>query len=117
MVNILFLSFAEGQRAQTEDENLGSTKVKRKKRQPFTLDFENPSEIDTSLFMPAEDLRSTLLLQRGAAFNGLLPEDVHYEALNLVHLFLRPSVLVSNILSHVFLNDQDDWVLGLRFAT
>ncbi|KAG0622472.1 hypothetical protein M758_3G099900 [Ceratodon purpureus] len=83
----------DGQRAQTEDENLGSTKVKRKKRQPFTLDFENPSEIDMSLFMPAENLQSTLLVQRGGAFNGLLPEDVHYEALNLVHLFLRPSVL------------------------
>ena len=107
MVNVLF-EFAGAQCAQTEDENLGSTKVKRKKRQPFTLDFENPSEIDMSLFMPAENLRSTLLVQRGAAFNVLLPEDVHYDALNLVHLFLRPSVLVSNIFGHVFLYNQDD---------
>ena len=72
------------------------------------LDFENPSELDMSPFMPAEDLRATLLVQRGAAFNGLLPEDVHYEALNLVHLFLRPSVLVSDTLGHVPLNNQDD---------
>jgi len=96
--------FADGQRGQAGDENLRCTKVKRKKRQPFTLDFENPAEIDMSLFKPAADLRSTLLVQRGAAFNGLLPEDVHYEALNLVHLFLRPSVLVS--LDYGFLHKQ-----------
>lgn len=83
----------DGHRGQTGDENPSSTKVKRKKRQPFVLDFENPPEIDMSLFNRAQDLRSTLLVQRGVAFNGLLPEDVHYEALNLVHLFLRPSIL------------------------
>lgn len=100
--------FADGQRGQAGDENLGCAKVKRKKRQPFTLDFENPSEIDMSLFQPAADLRSTLLVQRGAAFNGLLPEDVHYDALNLVHLFLRPSVLVSLIsLGYFSLRKQD----------
>lgn len=73
----------------------------RKKRQPSAIDFENPSEIDLSLFNPAEDLRLTVLLQRGSSFNGFLPEDVRYEDLDLVHLFLRPSVLVSNTICHV----------------
>nr|PNR50721.1 hypothetical protein PHYPA_009907 [Physcomitrium patens] len=89
----------DGIRGQCKEEISGPFKVKRKKRQPLVIDFENPSEIDLSLFNPAQVVRSTVLSQRRASFNGLLPDDVHYEALDLVHLFLRPSVLRENLIA------------------
>ena len=75
-------------------EETAARRTKRKKRQPFVLDFENPPEMDLSAFEPPPDPRSTLLVNRGVSVNTLLPKDLHYEALNLVRLFLRPSVLV-----------------------
>lgn len=78
-----------------EDDDMENMKKKRKKRQPFVFDFENPPDIDMSIFNQSEDPRSTLLVQRRDSVNTLLPEDVHYEALNLVHLFLRPFVMVT----------------------
>lgn len=68
---------------------------KRKKRQHFLLDFENPLELDMSKFEPPENRNSTLLVHRGGSCSSLLPPDLHYEALNLVTLFLKPTVQVS----------------------
>lgn len=68
---------------------------KRKKRQHFLLDFENPLELDMSKFEPPENPNSTLLVHRGGSCSSLLPPDLHYEALNLVTLFLKPTVQVS----------------------
>jgi hypothetical protein len=71
------------------------SKKKRKKRQHFVLDFENPLELDMSKFEPPENPNSTLLVHRGGSCSSLLPPDLHYEALNLVTLFLKPTVQVS----------------------
>ncbi|CAN5975860.1 unnamed protein product [Sphagnum jensenii] len=65
---------------------------KRKKRQHFLLDFENPLELDMSKFEPPENRNSTLLVHHGGSCSSLLPPDLHYEALNLVNLFLKPTV-------------------------
>ncbi|KAH9555802.1 hypothetical protein CY35_08G136100 [Sphagnum magellanicum] len=68
------------------------SKKKRKKRQHFVLDFENSLELDMSKFGPPENPNSTLLVHRGGSCSSLLPPDLHYEALNLVTLFLKPTV-------------------------
>ncbi|KAH8955534.1 hypothetical protein BDL97_08G144500 [Sphagnum fallax] len=67
---------------------------RRKKRQHFLLDFENPLELDMSKFEPPENRNSTLLVHHGGSCSSLLPPDLHYEALNLVTLFLKPTVQV-----------------------
>jgi len=71
------------------------SKKKGKKQQHFVLDFENPLELDMSKFEPPENPNSTLLVHRGGSCSSLLPPDLHYEALNLVTLFLKPTVQVS----------------------
>jgi hypothetical protein len=78
-----------------EVESTEDTKKKRKKRERFFLDFENPAELDMSKFEPPQKPNSTLLVHRGGSFSSLLPVDLHYEPLNLVSLFLQSSVQVS----------------------
>lgn len=75
------------------------SKKKKKKRQHFVLDFENPLKLDMSKFEPPENPNSTLLVHWGGSCSSLLPPDLHYEALNLVTLFLKPTVQVSLSLS------------------
>ncbi|KAH9320861.1 hypothetical protein KI387_015500 [Taxus chinensis] len=69
-------------------------KSKKRKREPFSVDFLNPTETENvTLFGPPKSQR-TLLLPQNSAFNRTtLPEDCHYQPEEFVKLFLLPSVM------------------------
>ncbi|KAG6546966.1 hypothetical protein Mapa_011582 [Marchantia paleacea] len=68
-------------------------KIKRKKKEPYVVDFENLPEIDRSAFEPSKNLRSSFMPHSLTPASLLLPEDYHFETSSLLKFFLRPSTL------------------------
>lgn len=69
-------------------------KLKRRKREPFSIDFLNRPDTETgSAFAPPKNQRSLLLPQSSSSGKTTLPEDCHYQPEGLVKLFLLPSVM------------------------
>eukprot|EP00249_Psilotum_nudum_P032004 c47091_g1_i1 orf=213-2336(+) len=71
-------------------------KKKRPKSEKFLLDFLKPPKIDMTTFAPPSDTRSLLLSHTNYAASTLLPEDCHYQAEDLVKLYLLPSIMCIN---------------------
>ncbi|KAL2652760.1 hypothetical protein R1flu_020888 [Riccia fluitans] len=67
-------------------------KSKRKKKEPFVIDFENLPEIDrSSMLAPVKHTRMPQTSASAASI--LLPEDYYSETSSLLKFFLRPSVV------------------------
>eukprot|EP01018_Ginkgo_biloba_P004018 Gb_19968 [translate_table: standard] len=77
----------------SSDVSLGEKKIKKAKREPFSVNFMNPPEIDMSAFGPPKSQRSLLLPQNNSSITTILPEDCHYQPEELVRLFVQPSVM------------------------
>jgi condensin complex subunit 2 len=78
------------------EASLNDNKVKKRKREPFSIDFLNrPDTENGAAFAPPKNQRLLLLPQSSSSGKTTLPEDCHYQPEGLVKLFLLPSVMVS----------------------
>eukprot|EP01018_Ginkgo_biloba_P026384 Gb_02904 [translate_table: standard] len=69
-------------------------KTKKRKREPFSIDFLNPLDIEKAAsFAPPKNQRTLLLPQNHSSVRTTLPEDCHYQPEEFVKLFLLPSVM------------------------
>ncbi|XP_057862011.2 condensin complex subunit 2 isoform X2 [Cryptomeria japonica] len=81
---------SDAQSALSEKDN----KLKKKKKEPFSIDFLNCSETENNnFFAPPKTQRSLLLPQNSASNRSTLPEDCHYQPEEFVKLFLMPCVM------------------------
>lgn len=71
-------------------------KKERKKKLPFSFDFNVPAEPDLVMFDPPKNPKSLLLPRKTVPQSTLLPEDFHFEAPSLAKFILRASVWVSS---------------------
>lgn len=76
------------------EASLNDNKVKKRKREPFSIDFLNrPDTENGAAFAPPKNQRLLLLPQSSSSGKTTLPEDCHYQPEGLVKLFLLPSVM------------------------
>ncbi|KAH9298186.1 hypothetical protein KI387_029868, partial [Taxus chinensis] len=75
------------------DSSLRERKTRKMKREPFSVDYTNLQEIDSSAFAPPKNQRSLILPQKYYSLENILPEDCHYQPEELVKLFILPSIV------------------------
>ncbi|XP_024542601.1 condensin complex subunit 2-like [Selaginella moellendorffii] len=69
-------------------------KPTKKKKEPFSIIYTCAPEMETHAFAKPRDLRANLLPQSRQSASTTLPEDLRYEADDLLRLFLRPSKML-----------------------
>lgn len=95
-----------------DDANKPATKRKTKEKEVFKIDFTTPIEkshkdIQKELFAPPDKINSLSIPKATKAkeTDNLLPDDMHFDARQLVTLFLKPKFTVMFLFPTLLLAD------------